>query len=181
MISDVIIHTAVLQVHDFLGYWTSCRGCPGKQVCTRLEWLTWEDWVTLKERVDLWVIKIKKPMILCARSTSRSREQSTCSAAEHAIRLFILHQTKIKITSLYDYQTWQTTFLCTRRAKVCGFFSWLCFSCADWLGRQTRNITNKFFPLITTLYAHSYLRIVCPKRWLSVTICQNPVKSKSLL
>ena len=27
--------------------------------------------------VDLWVIKIKKPMILCARSTSRSREQKT--------------------------------------------------------------------------------------------------------
>ena len=27
--------------------------------------------------VDLWVIKIKKPMILCARSMSRSREQST--------------------------------------------------------------------------------------------------------
>ena len=27
--------------------------------------------------VDLWVIKIKKPMILCARSTSISREQST--------------------------------------------------------------------------------------------------------
>ena len=26
--------------------------------------------------VDLWVIKIKKPMILCALSTSRSREQS---------------------------------------------------------------------------------------------------------
>ena len=26
--------------------------------------------------VDLWVIKIKTPVILCARSTSRSREQS---------------------------------------------------------------------------------------------------------
>ena len=26
--------------------------------------------------VDLWVIKIKRPMILCARNTSRSREQS---------------------------------------------------------------------------------------------------------
>ena len=26
---------------------------------------------------DLWVIRIKKPMILCARSTSRSREHST--------------------------------------------------------------------------------------------------------
>ena len=27
--------------------------------------------------LDLWVIKIKKPIILCTRSTSRSREQST--------------------------------------------------------------------------------------------------------
>ena len=27
--------------------------------------------------VDLWVIQIKKAMILCARSTSRSREQNT--------------------------------------------------------------------------------------------------------
>ena len=27
--------------------------------------------------IDLWVIKIKKPMDLCARTTSRSREQST--------------------------------------------------------------------------------------------------------
>ena len=27
--------------------------------------------------VDLWVIKMKKPIILCARITSRSREQST--------------------------------------------------------------------------------------------------------
>ena len=33
--------------------------------------------IGFSDLVDLWVIKIKKPMILCARSTSRSSEQST--------------------------------------------------------------------------------------------------------
>ena len=33
--------------------------------------------IAFTDIVDLWVIKIKKPIILCARSTSRSREQST--------------------------------------------------------------------------------------------------------
>ena len=33
--------------------------------------------IAFSDLVDLWVIKMKKPMILCARSTSRSREQST--------------------------------------------------------------------------------------------------------
>ena len=32
--------------------------------------------IRFSDHVDLWVIKIKKPMILCARSMSRSREQS---------------------------------------------------------------------------------------------------------
>ena len=33
--------------------------------------------VGFSDLVDFWVIKIKKPMILCARCTSRSREQCT--------------------------------------------------------------------------------------------------------
>ena len=33
--------------------------------------------IGFSDLIDLWVIKIKKSMILCARSTSRSREQST--------------------------------------------------------------------------------------------------------
>ena len=33
--------------------------------------------IGFSDLVDLWVIKLKKPMILCARSTSRSREQRT--------------------------------------------------------------------------------------------------------
>ena len=33
--------------------------------------------IVFSDLADLWVIKIRKPVILCARSTSRSREQST--------------------------------------------------------------------------------------------------------
>ena len=69
--------------------------------------------------IDFWVIKIKKPMILCARSTSRSREQyhaaRTCKRFVYSV---------VKITRLYDCQTWPTHFLekFTRCAKVCGSF-----------------------------------------------------------
>ena len=40
-------------------------------------WFTISHVTGFSDLVDLWVIKSKKPMILCARSTSRSREQST--------------------------------------------------------------------------------------------------------
>ena len=40
--------------------------------------------IRLSDLVDLWVIRIKKPMILWARSTSRSREQSMNT--DHAAR-----------------------------------------------------------------------------------------------
>ena len=47
----------------------------------------------------------------------------------------------VNITRLYDYQTWQTlSFLRNTRGAqryVGFFFSWLCFSDADWLGEQT--------------------------------------------
>ena len=75
-------------------------------------------------------------MILCARSTSRSREQSTKrrSRSENMWKdLFI-----VKITRLYDYQTWQTHFWRNSRgcAKVHGlFFLIVLFGC--WLAEQT--------------------------------------------
>ena len=79
--------------------------------------------------VDLWV------MILCARSTSRSREQSTKrrSRSENMRNVCL-----VKITRLYDYQTWQTHFgeIHEVRKGLWGF-SWSCFSDADWLGWQT--------------------------------------------
>ena len=73
-------------------------------------------------------------MILCARSTSRSREWAqnaarTCKSFVYSI---------VKITRLYDYQTWRT--YCFRKfrrcAKVYGLFSWLCFLDGDWLSRR---------------------------------------------
>ena len=70
--------------------------------------------IRFSDLVDLWVIKKKKSMILCARSTWRLSEQSTkCRSRRHIFEEFM------------------------RCAKVCGLFSWLCFSDADWLGRQT--------------------------------------------
>ena len=80
--------------------------------------------------VDLWVIKMKKPIILCARSTSRSSEQSKKRRARNKnMRTFCLfydHNNKILwLSNMAD------TFLgkFTRCAKVCGLFSssWLCF------------------------------------------------------
>ena len=42
----------------------------------------------------------------------------------------------VKITRLYDYQTWQTRGEMGAQRFV-GFFLSMCFSAADWLGRQT--------------------------------------------
>ena len=66
--------------------------------------------IGFSDRVGLWVIKIKKLMILCARSASRSREQWQRNA-DHAARLcqqFVY--SVVKITRLYDYQTWKVHF-----------------------------------------------------------------------
>ena len=64
-------------------------------------------------------IKIKKPMILCARSTSRSREQSTkrrsCSENMRMVCLFHSQNNKIEwLSNMAD--------TITRRAKVYGLF-----------------------------------------------------------
>ena len=77
--------------------------------------------------VELWVIKIKKPMILCARSTSRSREQSTkrISRSENMRKVCLFYSQNNKIVWLSNMED---TFLekCTRCAKVCGllFLDW---------------------------------------------------------
>ena len=63
-------------------------------------------------------------MILCARNTSTERN---ANHAEITCRRFV---STVKITRMYDYQTWQTRYV---------LFSWLCISDVDWLGRQTNN------------------------------------------
>ena len=63
-------------------------------------------------------------------STKRRSRSETCKRFVYSL---------VKITRLYDYQTWQTHLL--RNSEVAqgfvGFFLWLCFSDADWISRQT--------------------------------------------
>ena len=67
---------------------------------------------------DLWVIKIKKPMILCAHSTSRSSEQSTKrrSRSGSMRKVCLFSSQSVWLSNMED------TFLerFTRCAKVCG-------------------------------------------------------------
>ena len=93
-------------------------------------------------------------MILCAHSTSRARNAyhaaRTCERFVYCI---------VKITRLYDYQTWQTHlwWKFTRCAKVYGLF----FLGADWLGWQTPSTWIGYcvdFSIIT--YWQINLRIV---------------------
>ena len=94
-------------------------------------------------------------MILCARSMSRSREQSTRRRNQAVGTYENPVHSAFKITRLSGYQTWKTRLLgkFARCAKVFGLFptsspgpsawvirretfSWLCFLGADWLGRR---------------------------------------------
>ena len=59
--------------------------------------------ILFPDLIDLWVIYIKKPMILCGHSTSWSREQST-KRREHAVRtcerfVYLI----VNRTRFYDY------------------------------------------------------------------------------
>ena len=101
--------------------------------------------IKFSDLVGLWVIKIEKPMILCARSTSRSREQNrkyreskqrqrevTARISAGTVCLFYSQNNKIVwLSNMGDIVLEKFT----RCAKVCGSFSWLCLSDADWLGR----------------------------------------------
>ena len=79
--------------------------------------------IGFSDHVDLWVIKIKKPMILCARNTSRSREQGTkCRSHSENIRKVCLFYSQnneiVWLSNMAD------TFFekSTRCAKVCGLY-----------------------------------------------------------
>ena len=88
--------------------------------------------------VDLWVIKIKS-LWSFARVVRRDHVNRARNADHTARACEMFVYSIVKITRLYDYQTWQTLFeKFTRCAKVCGlYFSSFCFSGADWLGRQS--------------------------------------------
>ena len=80
-----------------------------------------------------------KPMILCARCTSRSNEPArktdyparTCERFVYSL---------VKITRLCDYQTWQNIFGEIHEVRKVFFLSLdLYVSHANWLGRQLRS------------------------------------------
>ena len=79
--------------------------------------------IIFSDLVDLWVIKIKEPIILCACRVHVIRAQ----CADQAARTVYLFGSII----YFYFEKFP------RCAKVCGlfFFSSLCFPGADWLGR----------------------------------------------
>ena len=87
--------------------------------------------VGFSDLIDLWVIEIKKPMILCGRSTSRSSEQNTkhTSRSENMQKVCSLYNQNNEIVQLSNMaDTFYEKFM--RCVKVCGLFllDWL-FGC----------------------------------------------------
>ena len=107
----------------------------------------------VSDLVDLWVIKIKKTMILCARSTSRSREESMTQIKrrEHVNGLFIL----VTITRFYDYQTWPTHMLLRNSRGAQRFVGFCSLDCAfrvliGWVGKlQSYDRYDQLRPYMT--------------------------------
>ena len=88
--------------------------------------------IGFSDLVDLWVITIKKPMILCVRSRWRQERDQVTSVqnAEQAARTYeSFVYSIVTITRLYDYQTWQTHFggILRGAQRYMGFFSGLCW------------------------------------------------------
>ena len=80
--------------------------------------------IGFSDLVDLWVIMTKEPMILCARSTSRSHEQSTIS---RTCERFVYWTVKIARYIIFKHGGHIAGEIYKLR-KGCGsLFSWLCF------------------------------------------------------
>ena len=100
--------------------------------------------IGFSDLVDLWVIKIKKPMILCARSTSRSNEQSTKrrSRSENVRKFCLSYNQNNKIVWLSSMADTCFGEIDEMRKGLWAFVSWRCFSGADWLARRTSTEKN---------------------------------------
>ena len=81
--------------------------------------------------LDLWVIRIKKPIILCTpivhgdqvnRARNADYTERTCERSVYSI---------VKIARLYDYQTWQTHFW--KNSRGVQRFVGLFLGCAFWM------------------------------------------------
>ena len=108
-------------------------------------WLCQPSWSILSVCPWDWIFQCrwfsgkKAYMILCAHRMSRSSEQSTNT--DHTARTCgRLIYSIVKITRLYDYQTWQTHFWINLRSaqRYVGFFFLIVLSgCCHWLGRNS--------------------------------------------
>ena len=116
---------------------------------------------------DLWVIKIRKTMILCARSTSRPNEQMNKWTAARNVDQAARTRERfvysiVKVTRVYDYQTWQT--FCWEihevRKGMWAFLSWLYFSDADWLGGQAPITWWQSDVINGVGYKHSFIAFI---------------------
>ena len=84
--------------------------------------------IWFSDLADLWVIKIKSlwsfARVVHRDHVNRARKANHVARACERFVHFI-----VKITSLYDYQTWRRHFMRNSRdaQRYVGFFSWLCF------------------------------------------------------
>ena len=104
--------------------WTLCQSSFGLQLFKTHHMIGFSD------LVDLWVIGTKKPMILCARSTSRSREQNTKrrSSSENMwkVCLFYSHNNKmVWLSNMAGTFVWKIHEV--RKSMWAFFLSCLCF------------------------------------------------------
>ena len=125
--------------------------------------------IGFSDLVDLWVIKIKKPMILCARSTPRTRD------AEHAARTYeSFVYSIVKITNMTD------TFCCcweiyeVRKGLWAFFLIVFLGMLIGWAGKlrsrdnKAANTVQGSFSFAPTISS----RCLVYPHWLSVSIIQ---------
>ena len=88
---------------------------------------------------DLWVSKIKKPMILCTSSMSRWCEQSTKHrrSSENMWKVCLCYSQNNKILWLSNTSNTFDGEIHAVRKSMLAFYSWLCYTGSDWLSRQT--------------------------------------------
>ena len=93
--------------------------------------------IGLSDHIDLWVSKINKSLWSFAHV--RQDQVRELRNTDHAARgCWKSVYSVVKITRLWLSNMTDTCFKNLRNAqRLMGFFTWLCFSDADWLSRQT--------------------------------------------
>ena len=115
------------------------------------------------ELIDLWVIKIKKPMILCVCSRSRSSQQSTKRRSRSKnipkFCLFYSHNNKIVwLSGIADtFNIWEILEVCK---GLWAFFLLIVFFGTDWLGRQTPITWIVYLPSVRVCREISFFHVI---------------------